>query len=351
MIYLFATRIFAWLALLCRSTAAKNAEILILRHEVAVLRRQVTAPKSGWPDRALLAALARVLPRMLRGHRIVSPRTLIAWHQRLIKQKWTKPPSPGRPPVSDELRDLIIRLGSENPRWGFRRVHGELRRLGHSVSAATVRRVLRTAGRGPAPRRDAARREWAAFLKAQTTGLLATDFFHVDTISLQRLYVLFVMEVRTRTVHILGVTAHPTAAWATQQARQLLWQLGNRAATLTHLIRDRDAKFTAAFDSVFASEGITVTKIPPRSPNCNPHAERFIRSAREECTDRLLLFDRGHAEKILHDYARHFNSHRPHQGRNQLAPLDDPNVIPLPPIRIERRQAVTGLINEYHRAS
>ncbi|MEU1629822.1 integrase core domain-containing protein [Streptomyces sp. NPDC020096] len=187
----------------------------------------------------------------------------------------------------------------------------------------------------------------------QSTGqrLLATDLFHVDTVALQRLYALFVMEVRTRTVHILDVTAHPTATWATQQAQQFLWQLGDRAAEFTHLIRDRDAKFTAAFDTVFASEGINVVKIPPRSPNCNPHAERFIRSAREECTDRVILFDRGHAENILHAYARHFNGHRPHQGRGQLAPNDDPNIIPLPAARIERRQAVRGLINEYHRAS
>ncbi|MGW0632739.1 integrase core domain-containing protein [Streptomyces sp. NPDC002758] len=210
--------------------------------------------------------------------------------------------------------------------------------------------MLRQAGHGPAPRRQPARGEWTAFLKAQASGLLATDLFHVDTVGLQRLYALFVMEVRTRTVHILGVTAHPTAAWATQQARQLLWQLGNRATDFTYLIRDRDAKFTAAFDAVFASEGIAVAKIPPRSPNCNPHAERFVRSVREECTDRLSIYDRGHAEKILHAYARHFNGHRPHQGRDQLAPLDDPNVIPFPTSRIERRQAVTGLINEYRQA-
>lgn len=351
MIYLLATRIFAWLALLCRSTAAKNAEILILRHEVTVLRRQVTAPKPHWSDRALLAALARLLSPRLRGHRIVSPRTLLAWHQRLVKQKWTQSPSPGRPPVSDKLRDLITRLGTDNPRWGFRRVHGELRRLGYKVSAATVRRILRAAGFHPGRQRQATRREWTTFLKAQASGLLATDFFHIDTIGLQRLYALFVIEIRTRTVHILGVTAHPTAAWATQQARQLLWQLGDRTADFTHLIRDRDAKFTAAFDAVFAGEGITVTKIPPRSPNCNPHAERFIRSVREECTNRVLIFDKGHAEKILQEYAHHFNTHRPHQARNQLAPLDDPNIIPLPTARIERRQAVAGLINEYHRTA
>ncbi|GAA3837182.1 hypothetical protein GCM10022206_89080 [Streptomyces chiangmaiensis] len=351
MIYLLATRIFAWQVLLCRSSAAKNAEILILRHKVAVLRRQINAPKPTWPDRAVFAALARLLPGILRGHRIVSPRTLLAWHQRLVKEKWTQPASPGRPPITEELYNLIIRLGVQNPRWGARRIHGELRRLGHRISAASVRRILRQACLGPAPRRQSIRGEWAAFLKAQASGLLATDFFHVDTIGLQRLYALFVMEVRTRTVHILGVTAHPTAAWATQQARQLLWQLGDRADEFTHLIRDRDTKFTSAFDAVFASEDIAVTKIPRRSPNCNPHAERFVRSAREECTDRLLICDRGHAEKILHEYATHFNRHRPHQGREQLAPLDDPNVIPLPATRIERRQAVTGLINEYHRAS
>ena len=350
MLYLVVTRIFAWLALMCRSSAAKDVEILVLRHEVAVLRRQVAAPKPTWPERALLAALTRLLPRVLRRHRIVSPRTLLAWHQRLIKGKWTQPASPGRPSIPEELRDLIIQLGAENPRWGFRRVHGELRRLGYRVSAATVRGILRAAGLGPAPRRHPARGEWTAFLKAEAHGLLATDYFHVDTIGLQRLYALFVMEVRTRTVHILGVTAHPTAAWATQQPRHLLWQLGERAAEFTHLIRDRDAKFTAAFDAVFASEDITVAKIPPRSPNCNPHAERFVRSVREECTDRLLIFDRGHAEKVLHDYAHHFNQHRPHQGRDQRAPLDDPNVIPLPPARIERRQAVAGLINEYRQA-
>ncbi|MGW0630082.1 integrase core domain-containing protein [Streptomyces sp. NPDC002758] len=163
----------------------------------------------------------------------------------------------------------------------------------------------------------------------QAHGLLVTDHFHLNTIGLRHLYALFVMEVRTRTVHILGVTAHPTATWATQQAWQLLWHLGDRAAEFTHLVRDQNPKFTA----VFAGEGISVAVIPRRSPNCTPHAERLVRSIREECTDRLLIFDRGHAAKNLHDSARHFNAHRPHRGRDQLAPLDEPDVIPLPPVR------------------
>jgi hypothetical protein len=351
MVCLLAARVFAWLVLLARSEAAKDAEILVLRHEVAVLRRQVGAPKPTWPDRAVLAILTRILPRRLRAERIVSPRTLLAWHQRMVARKWAQPVAPGRPPVDGELRDLIVRLGGENPLWGHRRVHGELRRLGHRVSAATVRRVLRQAGLGPAPRRGRADREWSAFLKTQARGLLATDFFHFDTVGLTRLYALFVMEVHTRIVHVLGVTAHPTGEWAAQRARELMWQLGDRADRFTHLIRDRDAKFTAGFDAVMVSEDIDVVKIPPRSPNCNPYAERFVRSVREECLDRMLVYDRGHAETVLRSYARHFNSHRPHQGRGQLAPLDDPNVIPLPTARIERRTAVAGLINEYRRAS
>ncbi|HEU0127617.1 MAG TPA: hypothetical protein VFQ48_03300 [Pseudonocardiaceae bacterium] len=270
MLYLLVTRIVAWLVLLARSSAAKDVEILILRQEVAVLRRQITTPRPGWPDRALLAALARLLPRVLRCHRIVSPHTLLVWHQRLVRRKGTQPPSPGHPPLTEDLRELIARLGVENPRRGFRRVHGELRRLGYRVSAATVRRVLRGAGLGPPPQRRAARGQWCSFLTAQASGLLATDFFPLDTIALTRLYALFVMEVHTRRVHILGVTAHPTAAWATQQARQLLWEIGDRASQFRFLIRDRDTKFTAAFDAVFASEALTVAKIPPRSPNCNP---------------------------------------------------------------------------------
>jgi putative transposase len=346
LVYLIALRMFGWIALLARSQASKDAEILVLRHQLAVLHRQVSAPRPSWADRAIVSALARLLPRRRRHHLFVTPRTLLRWHADLVKRRWTYPKrGPGRPPIRPTIRDLILRLAAENPTWGYRRIAGQIAGLGRKVSPATVWAILKKAGFDPAPQRSDP--TWAQFLKAQASGILACDFFSVETITLARLYCFTVVEHATRRVHVLGVTANPTAGWVAQQARNLMLDLGNRIGDFRFLIRDRDSKFTDLFDEVFKAEAIRVVLTAPQAPRMNAIMERWVGSARRELLDRVLIMNERHLRKALAEYETHFNAHRPHRTLNQASPL---RALPDPvdaDIKVIRRDRLGGLLHEY----
>jgi putative transposase len=354
MLYLMFVRLAGWLVLLARSSASKDAELLVLRQEVAVLRRQNPKPKLDWADRAVLAALARLLPRPLRINRLVTAETLLRWHRRMVRWRWTYPRRGGRPQVDPQTVALIGQLARENPAWGYKRIQGELLGLGIRVAASTVRRVLKQLRIPPAPHRS--RSTWRRFLRTQASTMLACDFFHVDcAVTLRRLYVFFMLEAGTRHVHVLGVTAHPDGAWTVQQARNLLMELGERAARFRFLVRDRAGQFTEAFDAVLSGAGIEVVKIPPRSPQANAYAERWVRTARAEVTDRMLIVGPRHLRAVLNEYAAHYNQHRPHRARDLRPPdCDDismAEIADLTTARIRRRRVLGGLINEYERAA
>jgi putative transposase len=332
-----------------RSEFAKDVELLVLRHQLLVLRRQQPRrPAFRAADRAFLAALSRMLPPRGRHGLIVTPQTLLRWHRELVRRRWTQPQrSPGRPPVERRVRELVLRLARENPRWGYPRIAGELLKLGVHVSPSTVRRLLLAAGLTPAPRRNGP--SWREFLRQQAASVLACDFFTVETITLRRYYVLFFIELGSRRVHLAGCTTNPTGGWVTQQARNLSFtRLFERTRFLIH---DRDSKFSASFDEVFRSEGIKVIHTPIRAPQANAYAERFVRTVRAECLDWLLILGRRHLEQVLRRYVTHYNTERPHRALALLPPAGNDKRNQPAANTIERHDLLGGLIHEYRPAA
>ena len=317
---------FSVTVLVFRGDEARDAEILMLRHENALLRRQAGRVWYEPADRAWFTALTWFIPRSRwAGIFPVTPATLLAWHRKLAARKydtseWRKP---GRPPALQSIARLAVRLAEENPLWGYRRIHGELTKLGATVAPSTIYEILRTAGIDPAPRRSGP--TWRQFLHAQAAGILAADFLHVDTVLLARVYVLVFIEHGTRRMHLGGVTAHPTGEWTVQQARNLALNLGDRFEDFRFLIRDRGSNFTASFDAVFQSAGTTILRTAVRAPRMNATCERLVGTLRRELLDRVLILGEAHLRAILTEYQGHYNAARPHQGIDQRTPDGDPD--------------------------
>jgi putative transposase len=348
--YLLLRRLFQLVAS-SSSHLSSDVEVVVLRHQLMVLKRKAGRPRLRRRDRLFMAAMSKTLPRARWSSFVVSPQTLLRWHRELVRRKWTfrRTSVGGRPPITDEVRELIVRMGRDNPRWGCPRIRGELAKLGIRVSATRIRTLLRGNGLGPAPRR--AGPTWSEFLRAQARGILAFDFFTVETLSLRTLYVLFAIELRSRRVHILGVTRNPDSAWVTQQARNLA--VGERLQAVRFVIRDRDAKFSGPFDEVFRSEGVNIVKTPIRAPRANAFAERWVRTVRTECLDWILVFGRRHLERVLRTYTSHYNARRPHRGLGMKTPerLPDRALRSDGNARVRRRDLLGGLLHEYERAA
>ena len=352
-VYLLTCRVPGVAVLVLGGDRAKDAELLVLRHENAVLRRHAGRVRYAPADRVWFAALARLLPRRCWTEIFpVTPATLLAWHRKLAANKYdtSSRRRPGRPPIDLGIARLAVHLAKENPLWGYRRVHGELTKLGVTVAPSTVWQILHAAGIDPAPRRSGP--TWRQFLAAQATGVVAVDFPHVDTVLLKRLYVLVFIEHGSRRMHLGGVTANPTGEWTVQQARNLALTLDERFADIKFLSRDRGSNFTASFDAVFQATGTRILRTAVQAPRMNAICERLAGTLRRELLDRVLILGERHLRAVLTEYQAHYNTARPHQGIAQRVP-DDERVAPhaaVPDVdtrQIRRKPILGGLINEY----
>jgi putative transposase len=327
-----------------------EAEVIALRHQVAVLQRTSKRPELTNVDRGVIAGLARVLPRRVRHGFIVTPDTLLAWHRRLAAARWVHPQRrPGRPRVGRDREQLVVQLAADNPTWGYRRIHGELTGLGHRLAPSTVWAILKRHGIDPAPRRTGP--TWTQFLTAQARGIIACDTFVVDTVGLRQLHILFFIEHATRQVHLAGITRNLTGGWCTQAARNLAMTLN--IDRFRFLIRDNATVFITAFDEIFTTNRLDVIHTPPGAPRANATAERFVRTARTELLDRTLIWNEQQLRVLLVEYLKHYNDHRPHRGINQNSPtsVDQEPAEPVPIDQIRQRRVLNGLINECHPAA
>jgi putative transposase len=357
-VYWSLRRLLELMVLRRRSGREKEIEILLLRHQLRVLERQVARPMLTPADRVLLAAFIRVLPRRAwKTSLLWTPATLLRWHRELVSRRWTYPRRrPGRPPTRADVRALVVRLARGRTRAGA--IGGSRASWSGSVklAASTVWTILREAGIEPAPKR--LEQNWSEFLRAQAASIFEGDFLTVDTLFLKRFYVLFSSSLRPGASTWPGSRPKPDGRWVTEQARNLLMELGDKAIRPRFLVRDRDGKFTREFDEVFRSEGIRVIKAPVRAPKARAHAERWVGSVRRECLDRLLIVGRRHLEHVVCEYAQHYNTHRPHRSLDQRTPLAKPPIdesaprAELPQLGLlRRRDRLGGLLREYRIAA
>ena len=356
-VYALTWRTLGLVVVLFRGDRAIAAEMLVLRHENAVLRRQAGRVRYEPADRAWFAALARIVSRRRWAEVFpVTPATLLAWHRKLAAKKYDTGGrrSPGRRPATPGIKRLVLRLARENPLWGHRRIQGELVKLGIAVAPSTVWEILHVAGIDLAPRRSGP--SWRQFLHTQAAGILAAGFLHVDIVLCKRLYVLVFTEHGTRRMHLGGVTANPAGEWTVQQARNLALSLGQRFGQIGFLIRDRGSNFTTSFDAVFQAAGTRILVSAVQAPRMNAICERLVGTLRREVLDRALILGEAHLRAVLTGYQTHCNTARPHQGIAQHVPDADRDapratVTEIDTGRIRRRSVLGGLINEYTHAA
>ncbi|RAG82087.1 integrase [Streptacidiphilus pinicola] len=360
--YLAVSQAFAAMRLLPMGGREKDVEILALRHQLTVLRRQLGGerPRFRPEDRVFLAALLSGLPRqaLRRIRLLVSPDTVLRWHRDLIKRRHARASArrrPGRPRTVVSIRRLVLRLARENPSWGYRRIHGELALLGLRVAPSTVWEILRTEGIDPAPERSSV--TWPDFLRSQAEAIMAMDFIETVTLTGKRQYILAAIHHASRRIRIVGTTAHPTHAWVAQAVRNLLMDLedAGQLATVRFLIRDRDAKYPALMDQILQSSGIATVLTGVQVPRMNAVMERWARTLRAELLDRTLVWNEAHLRRVLLVYERDYNQHRPHRSLAGAAPL---RAIParLEPHQVERldirrRDRLGGVLHEYRHAA